>query len=193
MCLSVGCVNDAVDHPRHVVHVLDRVLEGDHYVRRVWQDAKHPVLQEVRGVLLAHRLRRGLKLRLARESGCPLEFEELANEGFIPKELFEKDNTAEFIQALKDNSQHFENIRKKTEQEGKKLRFTAVYENNSAKVGLQSIGKESPYYQLDGKDNIVLIYSKRYNEQPLIVKGAGAGAEVTASGVFADIMAIANE
>jgi len=132
-------------------------------------------------------------LILARESGCPLEFEEIENEGFIPRELFEKDNSEEFVQALKDNGEHFENIRKKAEQEGKKLRFTAVYENCKAKVGLQSIGKESPYYQLDGKDNIVLIYSKRYDEQPLIVKGAGAGAEVTASGVFADIMAIANE
>ena len=132
-------------------------------------------------------------LILARESGCPLEFEEIKNEGFIPQELFEKDNTDEFIQALKDNSEHFEKIRKEAETQGKKLRFTAVYENEKAKVGLQSIGKESPYYQLDGKDNIVLIYSKRYDEQPLIVKGAGAGAEVTASGVFADIMSIANE
>lgn len=132
-------------------------------------------------------------LILARESGAKLEFEELENKSFIPQELFEKENTDEFIQALKDNSKHFENIRKKAENEGKKLRFTAVYENEKAKVGLQNVGKESPYYQLDGKDNIVLIYSKRYNEQPLIVKGAGAGAEVTASGVFADIMAIANE
>ncbi len=132
-------------------------------------------------------------LILARESGCALEFEEISNESFIPQELFEKESTEEFLKALRENSEHFEGIRKKAESEGKKLRFTAVYEKGKAKVGLQSVGKESPYYQLDGKDNIVLIYSKRYNEQPLIVKGAGAGAEVTASGVFADIMSIANE
>jgi aspartokinase/homoserine dehydrogenase 1 len=132
-------------------------------------------------------------LILARESGSKLEFDEISNEGFIPQELFKKENTDEFLKALKENSSHFEAIRKKAESEGKKLRFTAVYENGKAKVGLQSVGKESPYYQLDGKDNIVLIYSKRYSEQPLIVKGAGAGAEVTASGVFADIMSIANE
>lgn len=132
-------------------------------------------------------------LILARESGAKTEFEEIENAGFIPSELFEKDDTNEFIAALKANNGHFEEIRIKAEEAGEKLRYTALYENGKAKVGLQSIGKDSPYFQLDGKDNIVLIYSKRYDEQPLIVKGAGAGAEVTASGVFADIMAIANE
>ena len=122
-----------------------------------------------------------------------MEFEDIDNEGFIPSELFEKDTTEQFLEALKQNNSHFEEIRKKAEEAGKKLRFTAIFENEKASVGLLSVGKDSPYYQLDGKDNIVMIYSSRYQDQPLIVKGAGAGAEVTASGVFADIMSIANE
>ncbi|MDF1548696.1 MAG: bifunctional aspartate kinase/homoserine dehydrogenase I [Bacteroidales bacterium] len=132
-------------------------------------------------------------LILARESGAKLEFDEIENEGFIPAELFKKEKSEDFLEALKNNKGHFEQLRKKAEEADKKLRFTAIFEDGKASVGLLAVGKESPYYQLDGKDNIVMIYSERYKEQPLIVKGAGAGAEVTASGVFADIMSIANE
>ncbi len=71
---------------------------------------------------------------------------------------------------------------------GTKLKFVATYDNGKASVGLQQILPQHDLYHLYGKDNVVLFYTNRYSEQPLVVKGAGAGAEVTASGVFADII-----
>ncbi len=132
-------------------------------------------------------------LILARESGCAMEIEDIRNEKFIPEEILQVEPKEAFIEALKKNRDFFEDIRKKSESLGQKLRVTAIFDQGKASVALLSVGKEAPYYQLDGKDNIVMVYSKRYKEQPLIVKGAGAGAEVTASGVFADIMSIVNE
>ncbi len=132
-------------------------------------------------------------LILARESGCAMEIDDIQNTKFIPEELFQVESKEAFVESLKKNRDYFENLRKKAESQGQKLRFTAVFDQGKASVSLLSVGKEAPYYQLDGKDNIVMIYSKRYKEQPLIVKGAGAGAEVTASGVFADIMSIVNQ
>jgi bifunctional aspartokinase / homoserine dehydrogenase 1 len=132
-------------------------------------------------------------LILARESGAKLEFNEIENESFIPDSIFSAERIETFIEGLKTNKPYFDKLREAAEKKGEKLRFTAVYQNNKAKVGLCSVGTDSPYYQLDGKDNIVMVYSMRYSAQPLIVKGAGAGSEVTASGVFADIMSIANE
>ena len=83
-------------------------------------------------------------------------------------------------------------ILRKAEAKGNKLRFVAEFNQGKAKVGLVEATKSDDYYQLDGTDNIVLIYSTRYPEQPMVIKGAGAGAAVTASGVFADIMRLAN-
>ena len=71
------------------------------------------------------------------------------------------------------------------------LKYVAEYKNGKAKVGLREIPKDHPFYNLKGKDNIVMFYTERYPEQPLIVKGAGAGADVTASGLFADIIKLA--
>lgn len=73
-----------------------------------------------------------------------------------------------------------------------RLKYVAQFENGNAKVGLQEIPKDHPFYNLEGKDNIVLFFTDRYSEQPLLIKGAGAGAEVTASGIFADIIRIGN-
>ena len=69
----------------------------------------------------------------------------------------------------------------------------ASFKDGQAKVGLQHISKDHPFYNLDGKDNIVLFYTNRYKDQPLIIKGAGAGAEVTASGIFGDIIRTGNK
>lgn len=132
-------------------------------------------------------------LILARDSGYELEMEAIVNNSFMPKELMEKDSVDEFISSLKDYDEHFENIRLEAENKGKKLRYVAEFNQGKANVGLKQADSSQAYYHLDGKDNIVLIYSNRYKEQPLVVKGAGAGAEVTASGVFADIISIANQ
>jgi aspartokinase/homoserine dehydrogenase 1 len=83
---------------------------------------------------------------------------------------------------------HFKSLYDAAAADNCKLKFVASYENGKAKVGLQHIEPTSDFYHLYGKDNLVLFYSVRYPEQPLVVKGAGAGAEVTASGVFADLI-----
>lgn len=82
---------------------------------------------------------------------------------------------------------------KEAAEAGKKLKFVASYENGKAAVGLQHIDPQHDFYHLYGKDNVVLFYTDRYTEQPLVVKGAGAGADVTASGVFADIIRTSNK
>ncbi len=132
-------------------------------------------------------------LILARECGIPLEFEAVENVSFMPEPLMKMKNVSEFLEALPQYDGYFDELRKQAESQHTKLRYVAELDNGKARVGLQHADVSQPYYQLDGKDNIVLIYSKRYNEQPLVVKGAGAGASVTASGVFADIISVVNQ
>ncbi|MBN2639347.1 MAG: bifunctional aspartate kinase/homoserine dehydrogenase I [Bacteroidales bacterium] len=132
-------------------------------------------------------------LILSRECGLPLEFDQIQNKGFMPEALMKIEKTEDFLAQLPEYNKYFEELRKEAEQQQKKLRFVAELNNGKASVGLQQVSSDQPYYQLDGKDNIVLIYSRRYNEQPLVIKGAGAGASVTASGVFADIISLANQ
>ncbi|MBX2924274.1 MAG: bifunctional aspartate kinase/homoserine dehydrogenase I [Chitinophagaceae bacterium] len=124
---------------------------------------------------------------LARESGAQLEMEEITCNGFLPESCMQG-NVDAFYKALKENEAHFKNLFRKAEAEKSKLKFVAQYENGRASVGLQHIPPQHDLYHLYGKDNVVLFYTDRYPLQPLVVKGAGAGAEVTASGVFADII-----
>ena len=97
-------------------------------------------------------------------------------------------SVADFYEAMAKEEAHFKKIYTEAVTAGKKLKFVAKYENGAAAVGLQHIDPQHDLYHLYGKDNVVLFYSDRYPEQPLVIKGAGAGAEVTASGVFADII-----
>jgi aspartokinase/homoserine dehydrogenase 1 len=94
----------------------------------------------------------------------------------------------DFYGAMEKEEAHFKKIFEEANKAGKKLKFVAKYENGKAEVGLQQINSEHDFFHLYGKDNVVLFYTNRYVDQPLVVKGAGAGAEVTASGVFADII-----
>lgn len=129
-------------------------------------------------------------LILIRESGYQMEIDEIDNESFLPKESLEAESIADFFTSLKTNASHFEQIYQKASQKGCRLKYVAQFENGKASVGLQYIEKEHPFYNLEGKDNIVLFYTDRYAEQPLLIKGAGAGAAVTASGIFADVIRI---
>ena len=86
------------------------------------------------------------------------------------------------------HEEHFKNLYENAKAQGNILKYVAELKNGKAKVGLQHIAPESDLYHLYGKDNIVILKTLRYSEQPLVVKGAGAGADVTASGVFADIV-----
>ena len=124
---------------------------------------------------------------LAREAGEKLEMNEITNNSFMPESCM-KGSVDDFYAAMVKEEEHFRKIYKKAEEAGCKLKFVASYNGGKASVGLQHIDPKHDLYHLYGKDNVVLFYTDRYKEQPLVVKGAGAGAEVTASGVFADIL-----
>jgi aspartokinase/homoserine dehydrogenase 1 len=124
---------------------------------------------------------------LARESGKQMEMEDIANNSFMPETCM-TGSVDDFYAAMEKEETHFKAILDAAKTAGKKLKFVASYDNGKAAVGLQQVDKQSDFYHLYGKDNVVLFYTDRYPEQPLVVKGAGAGAEVTASGVFADII-----
>jgi aspartokinase/homoserine dehydrogenase 1 len=132
-------------------------------------------------------------LILARESGFNLEMADISIQNFIPQEIMQKESISDFLSALKENDSYFNDLRQNAADKQKKLRYVADFNEGKASVGLIEADSSQPYYQLDGKDNIVLLYTKRYKEQPLVIKGAGAGSEVTASGVFADIISIVNQ
>jgi aspartokinase/homoserine dehydrogenase 1 len=127
---------------------------------------------------------------LAREAGQQLEMDDINNEYFLPASCFEG-TVADFYVEMEKQEAHFQAIYKAAAAKNCKLKFVATYENGKASVGLQHIPAESDFYHLYGKDNLVLFYTNRYPEQPLVIKGAGAGADVTASGVFADIIRVA--
>ena len=127
---------------------------------------------------------------LAREAGKQLEMEDISNEYFLPAKCFDG-SVADFYAEMEKQEPHFKAIYNAAAAKGCKLKFVATYENGKAAVGLQHIPAESDFYHLYGKDNLVLFFTERYPEQPLVIKGAGAGAEVTASGVFADIIRVA--
>ena len=124
---------------------------------------------------------------LARESGEQMEMEDISNNSFMPESCM-TGSVADFYAAMEKEEAHFKKILDAAKAAGKKLKFVASYDNGKAAVGLQQVDEQSDFYHLYGKDNVVLFYTDRYPEQPLVVKGAGAGAAVTASGVFADII-----
>ncbi|SRR5579871_645225 len=124
---------------------------------------------------------------LARESGEKIEMEDISNNSFMPESCM-KGTVDDFYKAMAKEEDHFKKLYTEAASQGKKLKFVAKYENGKAAVGLQHIDPAHNLYHLYGKDNVVLFYTERYPEQPLVVKGAGAGAEVTASGVFADVI-----
>lgn len=124
---------------------------------------------------------------LAREAGEKLEMEDISNRSFMPPACMEG-SVDDFYNEMKNEEAHFRNLVDEANKKGSKLKFVASYKEGKAAVGLEHIDPGHDLYHLYGKDNVVLFYTDRYKEQPLVVKGAGAGAEVTASGVFADIM-----
>jgi aspartokinase/homoserine dehydrogenase 1 len=128
---------------------------------------------------------------LTREAGERTEMDDIANHSFLPASCM-LGSVEDFYLAMTKEEDHFKQLYQAAAAKGKKLKFVAHYDKGSASVGLQHIGPEQDLYHLYGKDNVVLFYTDRYSEQPLVVKGAGAGAEVTASGVFADILRIIN-
>ncbi len=132
---------------------------------------------------------------LAREAGEPIEMGDITNNSFMPASCM-KGTVEDFYREMAKEEDHFKKLYENAKNAGCKLKFVAGYNSlpggdhgkGTASVGLQHIDPKHDLYHLYGKDNVVLFYTDRYREQPLVVKGAGAGAEVTASGVFADII-----
>jgi aspartokinase/homoserine dehydrogenase 1 len=131
-------------------------------------------------------------LILARESGNKLDIADIGNDPFLPEESLMTTNNEDFFATLKKHEAMFQETYAAAKEKGSKLKYVAQFENGKASVGLQQIPKGHDFYNLEGSDNIVLFYTERYPNQPMIIKGAGAGAEVTASGIFADIIRIGN-
>lgn len=131
-------------------------------------------------------------LILAREAGSSLEMNDIENISSLPEECLNAENPEVLMELLKKNEQHFRKIYEAANAKGNKLKYVASFDEGKARVGLQEIPPGHPFFNLDGKDNIVAMNTDRYPVEPLVIKGAGAGAQVTASGVFSDVMRIVN-
>ena len=128
---------------------------------------------------------------LSREAGYRVEQEDVEKHLFVPQKYF--DGTKEdFWNRLPELDADFEAKRKTLDIEHKRWRFVATLNDGKASVGLQAVGPEHPFYNLEGSNNIVLLTTERYKKYPMLIQGYGAGASVTAAGVFANIMSIAN-
>ena len=127
-------------------------------------------------------------LILARESGKKIEFSDVQNISFLPDESINTNSKEEFLESLKNNNDHFNKMLDKALKNKSRLKYVASLIDGKASVSLKEINKDHPFYNLEGSDNITVFYTDRYKESPLVVRGAGAGGEFTASGVFADII-----
>ena len=128
---------------------------------------------------------------LAREAGYHLEQSDVEKRLFVPDDFFEG-TLDDFWERVPSLDADFEARRQVLEREHKHWRFVAKLEQGKASVGLMEVGTDHPFYGLEGSNNIILLTTERYREYPMMIQGYGAGAGVTAAGVFADIMSIAN-
>ena len=128
---------------------------------------------------------------LAREAGYQLEQDDVEKNLFVPDSYFQG-SLDDFWKNIGQLDSDFEARRQVLESENKHWRFVAKLDNGKASVGLQEVDASHPFYNLEGSNNIILLTTERYNKYPMMIQGYGAGADVTAAGVFADIMSIAN-
>jgi aspartokinase/homoserine dehydrogenase 1 len=128
---------------------------------------------------------------LSREAGYKVNQADVEKHLFIPDRYFDGSLDG-FWKRIPELDAEFENKRRTLETQGKRYRFVAEMDNGKCSVGLQAVDRSHPFYELEGSNNIIMITTERYNEFPMIIKGYGAGAAVTAAGVFADIISIAN-
>ena len=131
-------------------------------------------------------------LILSREIGYELELADVEVHNLVPESLRAETSIQKFLSSLPETDQLFEDLREKAEKENKKLRYMAIIEGGKAKVSLVAVDAAHPFYSLSGSDNIILLTTERYHERPMVIRGPGAGATVTAAGVFADVIRIGN-
>ncbi len=127
-------------------------------------------------------------LILARETGLPLESGDIELEQILPADCLSAPDVPAFFDVLEQHDAHFEALRQAAASEDKVLRFVARLEGEKASIGLQAVDQSHPFYFLNGSDNMVVFTTERYRERPLVIRGPGAGAEVTAAGVFAEVI-----
>ena len=142
---------------------------------------------DLNGIDVARKL-----LILAREIGMSLELNDIKVENLVPESCKGVPTIEKFFEELEKADTDFEIRRKSAEKEGKVLRYIAILENGDARVTLQTVDSNHPFYNLSGSDNIISFTTDRYHDRPLVIKGPGAGAEVTAAGLLADIVRILN-
>ena len=132
-------------------------------------------------------------LILARESGIEMNLEDIDNTSFLSASGLKSDTVEDFYNTLIADEAHYQSLYASSKANHCQLKYVAKLDNKKASVSLQEIPEGHPFYNLEGSDNIVMFYTQRYPKQPMIIKGAGAGADVTASGLFADIIRIGND
>ena len=132
-------------------------------------------------------------LILARESGLEMNLEDIDNTSFLSESGLKSDTVEDFYNTLIADEAHYQSLYASAKANHCQLKYVAKLDNGKASVSLQEIPEGHPFYNLEGSDNIVMFYTQRYPKQPMIIKGAGAGADVTASGLFADIIRIGND
>jgi aspartokinase/homoserine dehydrogenase 1 len=131
-------------------------------------------------------------LILSRESGLPFELEDIQVENLVPENCRGEMSMDEFFKKLETHNALFEKLRAEAESRNEKLRYMAVLQDGKTQIRLGSVNDKHPFYSLSGSDNIILLTTERYHDRPMVIRGPGAGAEVTAAGVFADIIRIGN-
>lgn len=131
-------------------------------------------------------------LILGREAEQELEFDSIEIQSMVPDDCRELASVHGFFEKLKTHDDAFAKMLQEAEAKGEKLRFMATLENGKAKVGLNSVPISHPFSSLSGSDNMILLTTDRYHDRPMIIRGPGAGADVTAAGVFADVIRIGN-
>jgi bifunctional aspartokinase / homoserine dehydrogenase 1 len=129
-------------------------------------------------------------LILSREAGSHLELSDIKVENLVPSDCQGEMNTDEFLAKLEKHDADYEAMRKQAFDKKEKLRYMAVLEDGKVKIQLGTVDEHHPFYSLSGSDNIILLTTERYNERPMVIRGPGAGAHVTAAGVFADVIRI---
>ncbi len=199
----IGTLNEMVTTGDHI-HRIEGVLSGTLSYLFNSYDGSEPFSDLVKKAremgytepdpredLNGHDVGRKL-LILARVAGYELEFEDIDVQNLVPEKARNVSDIEDFFDKLEKYNADFEKMRAEAEKAGKKLCYIARFENSDASVKLEQIDSGHPFYNLTGSDNILAIYSSHYDENPLVVKGPGAGANVTAAGIIADILRVAN-
>jgi bifunctional aspartokinase / homoserine dehydrogenase 1 len=131
-------------------------------------------------------------LILSREAGLALELQDIKVENLVPEDCRGEMSVEQFFNKLATHNEYFDKLAQEASTRNEKLRYMAVLKDGKTSIKLGSVNSQHPFYSLSGSDNIILLTTERYNERPMVIRGPGAGAEVTAAGVFADIIRIGN-